>query len=1075
MLLAVLTATLSAYAQNRTVTGIVTDDGGDPVVGATVLVEGTTIGTTTDIDGRFRIANVPESAQNLRVSFVGMTSQTVKIVSGEIKVVLGTDSELLDEVVVTAMGISRSEKTLGYSATQVGAAEIEKAQTTNVMSALQGKVAGLQVQTTSNEPGSANNVNIRGLGSISGNNQPLYVVDGVPLASTTLYTGGRAVAAGGVNNIAPDDIASLTVLKGAAATALYGSRASNGVIIITTKSGNSGEGKNFEVTYSGNVEASRVAYIPKSQTRYGMGWNGNQTYIENGSWGPELNGSMQPYGPIWNGQQLMHKYSAIPNLVRDFFDTGIAQNHNIAVSGQSSDKSVNYYVSYNYTDNDGIIPTDIDSYRRNTIASRVSFQPSKWFKVSSSMNFATSRTKVSSLSDMNVTGALYEHPADVPMQWYKDTSSPFATPEAYYTPYDFTNPYWQIENRKNETNAKQIYGKMQLDIFPIKDLTLTYRFGFDYSDYDYKSASAQVELDDALIGSNYDTPPSSFNTQGYVSAQYGRSYEINHDFLANYTRKFIDNRLDLSATAGVNINERASNYMYGTSEDLSIYSGFWMLSNGANRSELGESWSKRRLVGAFGDVTLGWDEFLFLDLTARNDWSSTLPISMNSYFYPGVTLSGIFTKWIEKNNILSFGKVRLAYGKTGNDAAVYNTMTTWNLAGSYGSTGGLSFPLNGVNSFQQNVKAGNGVLRPEMTTEFELGTNIKLFNGRIDLDVAYYNRDTKDQIFSLPSDPSTGFSSRVVNFGTVRNRGVELMTTFVPIETRDWTWEIGVNWTKNNNKVLSMPDGLEDGKLSINGIDYVGVSYMGLTLYAVEGRPIGEFWTTLPNRVEDKNSPYYGYTIVNSDGTPSMDYDKKPTGYNMQHKWTGGVTTSLRFKDLTLSAVLDVRYGGKMYSSTKSALFFNGYSYLSDYNQRHPFIVPNTVMVNSDGSYSENTMPFTYGSNYGYITMQDFWYNYVNGEGSAFYLVDRTYTKLRNISLTWSLPKKWLKKVQLSGVDITAYGNNLFIWRAKNNPFVDPEVSTSGGSSSDLRFGFGESETMTPFTRVFGCNLKVIF
>lgn len=1075
MLLAVLTATLGAYAQNRTVTGVVTDEGGEPIVGATVLVEGTKLGTQTDIDGRFRIANVPQSAQNLRVSYVGMTSQTVKIVPGEIKVVLGTDSELLDEVVVTAMGISRSEKTLGYSATQVGAAEIEKSQTSNVMAALQGKVAGLQIQTTSNEPGSANNVNIRGLGSISGSNQPLYVVDGVPLASTTLYTGGRAVSAGGVNNIAPDDIASLTVLKGAAATALYGSRASNGVIIITTKSGGGKDGKNFEITYSGNVEASRVAYIPKSQKRYGMGWNGNQTFIENGSWGPELNGSDQPYGPIWNGQQLMHKYEAVENSVRDFFDTGVSQTHNVAVSGQSNDKTLNYYASYGYTNSDGIIPTDIDSYRRNTVATRASFQPNKWFKISTSMNLATARTKVSSLSSYNVTSALYEHPLDIPMQWYKDTSTPFGKPEAYYTPYNFTNPYWQLQNRKNETNSKQIYGKMQLDLFPVNNLTLTYRFGFDYSDYDYKSGTPQIELDDALIDSDYGTQPSGMNGQGSVTTKYGRSYEINHDFLANYTRKFLEDRLDIAATVGVNINERGSNYMYGTSSNLSIDTGFWMLSNGAEKTSLAENWSKRRLVGAFGDITMGWDEFLFLDVTARNDWSSTLPMTMNSYFYPGVTLSGIFTKWIDNKDLLSFGKVRMAYGKTGSDASVYKTLTTYSLASTYGSNGGLTFPINGVNSFMQSVTSGNSVLRPEMTTEFELGANIKLFNGRIELDAAYYNRDTKDQIFSLPTDPSTGFSSRVINFGTVRNRGVELMASFIPVQTQDWTWDISLNWTKNNNKVLSMPDGLEDGKLSIDGLNYVGTSYMGLTLYAVEGKPLGEFWTTLPNRVEDKDSPYYGYSIVNANGTPSMDYDKKPTGYNMQHKWMGGVTTSLRYKNLTLSAALDIRYGGKMYSSTKSALFFNGYSYLSDYNQRHPFIIPNSVQVAPDGSYVENTMPFTYGSNYGYTSMQDFWYTYVNGEGSAFYLIDRTYTKLRNLSLTWSLPKKWLKKVQLTGVDITAYGNNLFIWRAKNNPFVDPEVSTSGSASSDLAYGFGERETMTPFTRVFGCNLKVIF
>ncbi len=1065
----------TCHAQNRTVTGTVTDEGGDPIVGATVLVEGTTLGTQTDMDGRFRIANVPSSAQTLRVSYVGMTSQTVKIVPGEIKVVLGTDSEMLDEVVVTAMGISRSEKSLGYSATQVGAAEIEKSQTTNVMAALQGKVAGLQVQTTSNDPGSANNVNIRGLGSISGNNQPLYVVDGVPLASGTLFTGGRAVSTGGVNNIAPDDIASLTVLKGAAATALYGSRASNGVIIITTKSGAGKEGKNFEITYSGNVEAKRVAYFPEAQNRYGQGWNGNQTYIENGSWGPELNGSDQPYGPIWNGQQLMHKYSAVTNNVRDFYDTGISQSHNVAVSGRSKDESMTYYASYSFTNSDGIIPTDIDSYRRNTLAMRASYQPNNWFKISTSMNLATSRTKVTNSSN-NITNALYDTPRDVSLQWYKDqVNSPFGTPEAFYTPYNNTNPYWRIYNGENQSNAKQVFGKAQIDIFPIKGMTLTYRFGFDYTDYDWKIGRPEIAPDDALINSNYDVMPGYFTETGSVYDRYGRSYEINHDFLANYTRKFLDDRLDMAAIVGVNINERASNSMWGEKSKLSIPSGFWMLSNGSNYASLSESWSKRRLVGLFGDVTLGWDEFLFLDVTARNDWSSTLPMKMNSYFYPGVTLSGIFTKFIENKDILSFGKVRMAYGKTGSDAGVYQTLTTYSTAGTYSLTGGLSFPLNGINAFQQSTSSGNGVLRPEMTTEFELGANLKFFNGRIDIDAAYYNRDTKDQIFSLPADPSTGFSSRVVNFGTVRNRGVELMANFIPVETKDWTWELGLNWTKNNNKVLSMPEGLEDGKLTIQSIGYVSsVDYMGLVMYAVEGKPLGEFWTTSAYKVEDKNSPYYGYTIVNSNGTPKMDANKTPTGYNMQHKWTGGVTTSLRFKDFTLSAAFDIRYGGKMYSGTKSSLWFTGYSYLTDYNQRHPFIIPNSV-VEKNGTYVENTLPYTYGTYSGYTKMQDLFYTYVNGEGSSFYLVDRTYTKLRNLSLTWSLPKKWVSKAQLSGVEITAYGNNLFIWRAKNNPYVDPEVSTSGSSSSDLAYGFGESNVATPFNRVFGCNLKVIF
>lgn len=286
LLMTLLALTLSASAQNRTVKGIViSGDDEEPVVGASVTVVGTQLGANTDLDGKFVIANVPQSAKSLRVSYVGMTSQEVPITNGEIRIVLGLNSELLDEVVVTALGISRSEKSLGYSATQVSAKEIESAQSNNVMQALQGKVAGLQIQETSSAPGAAPNVNIRGLGSINGSNQPLYVVDGVPLQNDNYAAQGNAVATGGVTNISPDDIASLTVLKGAAATSLYGSRASNGVIIITTKSGNAGNNKNYSITYSGNVEASHVAFLPEMQNKWGQGWNGNQTYIENGSWG----------------------------------------------------------------------------------------------------------------------------------------------------------------------------------------------------------------------------------------------------------------------------------------------------------------------------------------------------------------------------------------------------------------------------------------------------------------------------------------------------------------------------------------------------------------------------------------------------------------------------------------------------------------------------------------------------------------------------------------------------------------------------------------------------------------------
>lgn len=599
LLMTIIGVSLGATAQERTISGIViSGDDNEPIVGATVMVVGTTIGTTTDIDGRFTIQNTPPNAKTLKVSYVGMTSQEVPITKGEIRIVLGLNSEVLDEVVVTALGISRSEKSLGYAATQVDASEIERARTSNVMEALQGKVAGLQIQTTSSDPGMANNVSIRGLGSINGSNQPLYVVDGVPIANSTFNTQGHAIAAGGISNISPDDIATLTVLKGAAATALYGSRAANGVIIITTKSGKKGSGKNYTVTYSGTVEASQVSLIPEMQNKWGQGWNGGQTFIENGSWGPALDGSIQVYGPIWNHSQLIHTYDAKKNNVRDFFDTGWSQTHNVAISGLSNDEKMTYYTSYSYTGNNGIMPTDADSYARNTIAFRGSYQPEKWFKISTAMNFSNWKTKtVGSFQGTSVIDGVYEVPRDMSIVDRKNLNTAFDTPEAYYTPYGITNPYWAIANNKNELNGKQTFGKLQADIMPIDGLTLTYRFGFDYSDYDQKQGFPQIALDDALINEDYGYAPSNMNQAGYVYSYYSRRYELNHDFLANYNRQFFNERFDLGVTVGVNMNERFSTYMNGETDDLAINTGFWHLSNGATRTTLGESQSKRRLVG----------------------------------------------------------------------------------------------------------------------------------------------------------------------------------------------------------------------------------------------------------------------------------------------------------------------------------------------------------------------------------------------------------------------------------------------------------------------------------------------
>ena len=455
-LLCLVICMCTVVAQNVKVTGTVTAaDDGLPIIGASVLVKGTMIGTVTDAEGRFSL-DVPPEGKILQISYVGMNTQEVAV-KPVIKVLLQSDTQNLEEVVVTAMGITRSEKTLGYSATTVKADEIISSRTTNVADALSGKVAGLSVSSTSSDPGSVSNIVIRGFSSINGSNQPLYVVDGVPLQNNMVSGDGKNVATGGISSVASEDIASMTVLKGAAATALYGSRAANGVIVITTKSGKKGDGRNFSISYSGNVQARMVSFLPEMQNSFGQGWNGAQTFIENGSWGPRLDGSMQVYGPIWNNQQLIHEYSAKKDNVKDFFDPGWSQNHTISLSGVSSDTKMDYYLSYSFTKDDGIMPKDYDTYERNTVAFRGGYEATDWLKVSSSLNFARSQTDaVGSFQGTSVIDGVFELPRDISIVDMKDTSSPFNTPEAYFTPYGITNPYWSLENNYNHTASKQI-------------------------------------------------------------------------------------------------------------------------------------------------------------------------------------------------------------------------------------------------------------------------------------------------------------------------------------------------------------------------------------------------------------------------------------------------------------------------------------------------------------------------------------------------------------------------------------------------------------------------------------------
>ena len=1054
----------SAFAQTQVDGIVVSQEDGQPVIGVSVLVIGTNIGTVTGNDGRFSLT-VPAGKSQLRFSYLGMETLEVSA-RPRMRIVLRSDDTNLDEIVVTAMGISRQQKTLGYSATQLDNDELTLGKMTDVTSALAGKVAGVQISASSADPGTANSVIIRGFSSINGNNQPLYVVDGVPLQQTSSLSQGHEEAMGGISNINPNDIESMTVLKGAAATALYGSRAANGVIVVTTKSGKRGDGRNFSITYDGSLQWRTVATLPKFQNQFGQGWNGKQTFIENGSWGPEFDGSQQVYGPIWNHQQLIHKYEAVENNIKDFFETGLTTSHSVALSGVSDDSKMTYYLSYGYSGDDGIIPSNKDIYRRNTIAMRASYEPISWLKLSSSVNIATSKADIpGSFQGTSVIDGILEFPRDLSLVDRKDLSSPFNTPEAWYTPYGITNPYWAIENNYNHNDSKQVQGKIQADIKPIRQLTLTYRYGFDYTDYDFKIGFPQITLDDALINEDYGYAPSNMNQDGWVFSRYLRKYEKNHDFLANWADKYLDGMLDVNVTAGVNMNERYQTLSSGQTDKLTFNTGFWDLSNGSTISELSESQSKRRLVGLFGDITLGWDEMIYLGLTARNDWSSTLPLNKNSYFYPGATLSWIFTRLIPKNNILDFGKLRLAYGKTGNDASPYLTSARFiqGTSRAYYGSDVAKFPLGGINAFQASSTIGSSELKPEMTTEYEIGLNLAFLGNRINVDFAYYNRETKDQIFTLPVDPASGYSSMVTNFGNVRNRGIELLVNTTPVRTKDFRWDLGFNFSKNSNKILSMPSSVEGGKTTIYSFS---AGNDAVYFYAEEGNPMGEFYTYMPQYTND------GKLIVGDDGQPLLTTDLVDTGKNMNPDWIGGVTTALSWKGITLSAALDIRKGGYMFSRSKNLMQFTGNGAITTYNERRPFVIPNSVVSDGKGGYVENTTPiFLGGGDLGYGDYQGYYNDYGWGQGGEAYLLNKSFVKLRNITLAYQLPKSLVSKLYLSDITVSLFCNNVFTWTHKSNTFIDPEGSTTG---NDLEGQFGELY-VNPGCRTFGFNVGVKF
>jgi len=1032
------------FAQSKQITGTVTSaDDGYGLPGVSVVVKGTTNGASTDIDGKYAIQ--ASSGDILVYSSVGMVSQEIKIGNQtNINVVMETESIGVDEVIVTAIGVTRSQKSLGYSATSVKSDALTKGSPISALGGLQGKVAGVSISSASGSPGASTKVVLRGYSSITGSNQPLYVVDGSPIDnSMTGATGStRSTDYGNsANDINPENIESMTILKGASATALYGSRAANGVIMITTKSGKAGK---MKIDYSGSFDMSTPLRLPQLQNEFGQGWSGHYASNENGSWGPRMDGVVRPWGNVVDNQQLLKPFSAQKNNLKDFYDVGTSLNNSLTISG-GTDKAT-YFLSYNNVTADGIVPTDADSYKRNAISFKGSTNFGK-FKATTSMNYVRKNAKAVATGAGSSTGAtlfqeIIQIPRDISVVDMSDYKNKFYNVDNFYTPYA-QNPYNVINENGNDFTSDRVYGNISLDYEFNSAFSATARVGTDVSNSFLKDWQAIGRPD--LNGPNASRSPDV----GGVLEESRHSREINTDLILKY-KKDLNEDFNLNALAGANIFQSDYRRQSSSAEELTI-PNFYELSNTSNPQNTSTFYRQKRMYSAYASADVSFRNYLFLTLVARNDWSSTLPEANNSFFYPGANVGFILTDAIEslKSKTITFAKVRAAWGKTGSDAkpySVFNTLTSGLTSSGWGS---LKFPLQNVAGFEIANQLGNSVLEPEITTEFEFGVDARFFNGRVGVDFAYYSKETDGQILPIDVAATSGFTSKVVNFGTVENKGIELQVTLIPVKTKDFTWDLAWTFSNNRNKVLELPDGLD--KVEI-------YSAYGVELNAVVGKPIGVFKGHTALRDD------LGNIVVSADSGLPLEGEKEEYG-TIESDFQMGLINNFKYKNWNAGFSFDYRQGGLMYSYTARLNYFVGNATNTTYNGRNPFIVPHSVNKLENGSYVENTTAVDKQR------INEYWNQTNNKMISREHMLDKTYVKLRDVTLSYNFTGTVLDNTPLTRLSITAYGRNLFLWTPKGNNFVDPEGSTFG---NDLGSEFGEFGG-GPSVRSFGLSLKASF
>ncbi|TVR14578.1 MAG: SusC/RagA family TonB-linked outer membrane protein [Balneolaceae bacterium] len=1023
-------ANFTLQAQERTITGTVTfaeDD--SPLPGANVVVMDTQIGTVTDVDGNYSLT-IPEDTEQLQFSYVGMQTQLVAVPEDTdvLDVALRMQAGALDELVVTAFGIPRERKSLGYAIQDIQGDVLLETREVNLANSLTGKVSGLQVIRSSTGPAGSSQIVLRGHSSITGDNQPLIVVDGIPINNFTGsadpgYWGPALDMGNGIGDINMEDIESMSVLKGASAAALYGARAGNGVILITTKSGQSRPG--LGMTFSSSIGIEQIFANPDMQSTFGQGTDGGFDNRSNSSWGPRITAQNVEN---WDGRQV--QLAAYDN-VDNFFDTGVSQNYNL--SFQQGFENTSIYTSVTRRDESSMIPgTELTRTNLSTRAVTTFGTENNWSidaKVQY-LNAEANNRPILGHNQSNPYFTLYRLPVSMDIRQF-DPSVDENGNMIWYGGSSQLNPYWSTEFRQNRDTRDRF----------ILQATLSHQF----ADW----IGAEVTAGSDLFTTNTESKMFAggpLSPNGQFSMGKNTFHEHNFSYLITASQDNVIDRLGISGNLGGNVMMQQSESISGNAGQLEVPNLF-ALNNSTTNPTVNESFSEQRILSLYGTLEFNWDNYFYLEGTLRNDWASTLSVDNRSFMYPSVSASLVVSDMLSTMDVslpswITFARLRASVAQVGNALGPYQLFNTFSIGND--PLGNTTADTRGT-LFNPNVKS-------ELITSREAGFDLRFFDGRFGIDFTWYQSNSTNQLIPIPMDPLSGFNARLVNAGDIENKGVELMVDADIIQRQSFIWNTSFNFSTNRNRIIELHENVDFYRLG--GFD-------NLSIRAETGELFGEIVGTGFRRVDDESSPYYGQKILDGNGFPTAEQNVRLG--NQQASALMGVTNSFGYRGLRFSFLVDARIGGEIFSQTNQQMQLMGTAAVTAPGGERENIVVEGVVESDDGSFSPNSTE---------ITQQQYW-SVVAGLGNLGIheanIYDATNVRLRYINLDYDLPGRFLENIPVQRVRVGATVNNVWLISSNLNGY-DPESVHAVGTNA-----LGFESAAPPTTRTFLFNLTISY